>query len=1160
MADKYSYALQVKDRVTSSTPTRPAFDESLLTSDSTLMMEDLLDPRYNQVLRDYMTERKGVDYQDASAEEVRDDFVEHMRYFNANTVSTAGEVRFVGKGSDYQKEVARRAYGIYDQLGNVFVNDGFYGAVSGVADYMLAAAKDPTNYLGLLTGGVARAGAVGASVTGKHAIKAAVRAAGREALQSGATRKAAQETARKAGVEAARRAVRQGYSTRAAGKVYQTVAQQVEKEGVRAMGRQAMQRAQQELITKAGKQSLLATTALDSTFAILQDVQIQNVMLEVGAQEEYSKMQTAMSGVLGGVAGAAHLAVGKFRGVSGLADAGDPVARAADKVIAENTPKLNEKQTTKAYREIVARIKTWEEKVRDGKASDTKTLPAQLLKDIVLGDATEGKGGKIIYEGGILGAFKDANVKFSRNETISDVMTNFVRFLSDEQLTDINKSLAVRAGINLGDLKEAGVKLGDLLSKDISEAGKVLNVMSQFRKQVDASLVASIDKMDNEMQELKFKELIDEAYDNPQKYKYMQSLWKRLLVSSPATTMMNVAGFSQFYVGQTAADLFSATGYIVGSMLQAPFSRQAAAKSLRRARALAELQGQKIRNLMDPYTTHDVYMEFLTNNPEVEKAMFETVSAGVERSSRRFGINPESSWFKRAENTANAANILTAVRIQDSYTKSQMFMSEIDKHLRLKSGVTLREVINEGMLDAVDDDIISSAMDTTLKSVFAKNYTINQQGLGKELAQSMASFTETVSATPVLGTILPFGRFFNNVLATAWQWSPLGGLENLVRFGVKTAKREGTITEVEAISRSIVGYTGLRMAMEFDEGRREKGLAYNEIETDGGTIIDAKNTFPLSVFLIAGRVMNLKKAGEDVPTELMTELTNVLGVGQLAKDAQFGNDLANLLDIMLNDEEGARSTDKVRAFAKTMGNFTAGFTRPLDAVNKIAGFALDVDTAKDIRQAEGAGQTFTLAATRYVDNIMEAFIDKTDSITGEDLRVASREGDIYDPNPLARVFGITVKPGRTATEKAYSMAEMLPWQASERTNLPAYDKIFNTMLAPMLEHETQRLISSAPFKQADLVDKRRMLRERLTKVKSQVRDFMGQGYEGSDALRMRLIDKASRKSSKEVRRKAMKVMRQDYGIEAGVRDLSIQELDLYIDLIEALDAAHEQFE
>ena len=62
---------------------------------------------------------------------------------------------------------------------------------------------------------------------------------------------------------------------------------------------------------------------------------------------------------------------------------------------------------------------------------------------------------------------------------------------------------------------------------------------------------------------------------------------------------------------------------------------------------------------------------------------------------------------------------------------------------------------------------------------------------------------------------------------------------------------------------------------------------------------------------------------------------------------------------------------------------------------------MGTDTAKDVRQADGLG-LFTQTSTKYFDNILEAFIGKTDTITGEDLKVATREGEIYDANPFAR--------------------------------------------------------------------------------------------------------------------------------------------------------------
>ena len=154
--------------------------------------------------------------------------------------------------------------------------------------------------------------------------------------------------------------------------------------------------------------------------------------------------------------------------------------------------------------------------------------------------------------------------------------------------------------------------------------------------------------------------------------------------------------------------------------------------------------------------------------------------------------------------------------------------------------------------------------------------------------------------------------------------------------------------------------------------------------------------------------MNLAAKGQPVPRELSTEVLTQLAVGQVARDVQFGNDLLNAMDTVFNFDEGQRgaSTD---AFLKATGNVVAGVTRPLDVVNKLTGYVMGNDGAKDVRQAEGMN-IFTQSATKYMDNILESFVDKTDSITGEQLRVATREGEVYDPAPLARIFGLTVKP------------------------------------------------------------------------------------------------------------------------------------------------------
>ena len=289
------------------TSTKKEYETLSFDPEETLSVDDIRkDYKYNSPIRDYMIERMGIDYQTKSDEAVVDDFVQHMRYFNSNTVSTAGEVRFVTKANKRQKETARKAYQIYDQLGNVFVNDGLMGAVKGVGDYVFAAASDPTNYLGILTGGIGRAAAGGIQVSGKQVIKAAVRRAGREALQSGATKKAAREAGREAGRKAAARAAAQGMSTKRTKGVYDKVSGIVEAEAKKSIPRDAMKAKQADLFKTAATKSLYATTALDATAAVYQDIANQEARLEVGAQDSFSKTQSAFSALLGGVAGGAQ--------------------------------------------------------------------------------------------------------------------------------------------------------------------------------------------------------------------------------------------------------------------------------------------------------------------------------------------------------------------------------------------------------------------------------------------------------------------------------------------------------------------------------------------------------------------------------------------------------------------------------------------------------------------------------------------------------------------------------------------------------------------------------------------------------------------------------------------------------------------------------------
>ena len=101
---------------TSTQPTPDREEDFYIDKNLTLKKDDLKKYQYLTPIRNYMIERKGVDYKDKPDEEVIDDFVQHMRYFNANTVTTTGELRFINKADEATKRRAGKAYEIYDQV------------------------------------------------------------------------------------------------------------------------------------------------------------------------------------------------------------------------------------------------------------------------------------------------------------------------------------------------------------------------------------------------------------------------------------------------------------------------------------------------------------------------------------------------------------------------------------------------------------------------------------------------------------------------------------------------------------------------------------------------------------------------------------------------------------------------------------------------------------------------------------------------------------------------------------------------------------------------------------------------------------------------------------------------------------------------------------
>jgi len=606
-----------------------------------------------------------------------------------------------------------------------------------------------------------------------------------------------------------------------------------------------------------------------------------------------------------------------------------------------------------------------------------------------------------------------------------------------------------------------------------------------------------------------------------------------MLVSSPATSAVNLIGFTQYFAGTSIADVLTMGGTYAAAMTKPAAQRQV---MFQQARVYRDMTTQKLRYLADPYTTKQAYMKILEEHDGVRKTLYDSLTGGVDMAGERYGVDPSKGFVKAVEAVTNASAISAGVRAQDTTTKSIMFMTEMDKQVRLKYNRTIQDVLRSGDTDLIDEDIMSKVLDQTQKSVFSKDYTKDATfGIAAEIV-------EKFSQAPGLGTILPFGRFMNNVIATAHQWGPSG----LVTAGLKSVKEGGEDMALnEAFARGAVGTAFIGLAMQFDEERQKDELGMFQIKA-GNTIIDAKNTYPLSLFLALGRTLNDARKGNEVTADQVASTLEQLAVGQLASDLEFGNGLTALVSGVLNSEDGKAGIISDSLYKKA-GNFAAGFTRPLDFANKMAGAVAYNDAAKDVRQEKGLAVA-TMSATKYVDNILETILGEIDGITGEELRVATREGSLRDPAPFLSALGLRLVEGRTPAEVLYDKMDIPRYKANERTEIAAYDKAYNETIAPYLNRKLQSLQSYDHFKNASKDKQRLHMKDMLTDVGKEIRTYL-EDNSGAETKLLALQRKAA-SQNKAHKRAAMSYLKDEYGFDGGIRDMNYSELNAFMDYID----------
>ena len=1007
--------------------------ENVLDLGGTLKKDDLARPEYMNIIRKFMVQRQGKRYggtriNKISDEDVVEDYLEHMRFFSSNSLSTVQEMSWMKDADEEDKLAARNAYQLFDKLGNVFTTGTFGDRVGGVWDYVNAQFRDPTNYVGLVTGGTARLGAIGLSAAARAVVKKAAIDAGRSVMLRKGSKAAVAKAMREAGENMSSKMSAQMNKSKH-GQLLRSQAvrksQAIETHKIKTAARDVYIRS---LKTKAIRKSLYATGALDGILAVAQDAKYQQVLLGVEAQEDFNYIQSASTFGLGLIGLGAQVGAGalrkKFgRKISGelsdaeakfmpeivkgkvqsklkpIIDPADPKKRkiigyepikgtkgglesikAVDAFVDKasvkarssirnkeiflsnptqylNSPswkkikgKAEQGLDTEIGETLLNTINTWTNKTNAGRGllgadgkpiNDSSAIHHDLLQTILRGDAetydpSKGKAGV----GGLMRVWLDnsGGIRLNKDTKAAHFFSDMMQFTSDKQIKEIHKALK-KTGTELNidslsnpsrmelspdgkllspkkyakgaDGKAARQRdnIGDLMANQASTAGKTLAYFRHAKAGINSAITAAEIEMtkavDTSIDSTTGQTLLNYYSKNKDEGKakpigYAINFWRRMLVSLPKTTAVNIKGFSYMYGSNSIAEVMSSGLYLAGAMLSPNAKTREA--MFNNSKVHFQIQAEKLNNLLDPYATVDEAMAILEFNPEAKRKLTTTTARGIEKKGTEYGIDPKNKIFQTTEILADAANKFSGVSLQDTVTKSLYFIPELDKYIRIKyPGKTLDDFLRSGNLQDIDNEAIEAAVDQTMKSVFSKDYTTEAT---PEILRGLAKTIEVISNTPFANFKLPFGRFFNNVVASAYREGPaaiIPALSAIIKSDALTSPSvtglvKGNITKlkkgykatvikpnstevaqefatkkeatnwlktqrgttaidqarmVNNLSRALVGTGAIAMGTRYAYNKPEE-LGTFEVEGPGGSLVDLENVYPFSLVLALG--------------------------------------------------------------------------------------------------------------------------------------------------------------------------------------------------------------------------------------------------------------------------------------------------------------------
>ena len=1157
-------------------------------------LDDLAEDHNYSIIEKQMKSRFGMSEKTYDRQEVIDKWVNYNRKFNVgNTLSVLGEASYLSKADDKEKFHALNSYKLWDNMKGAFDGGTAAQKLDNVYDYGVALIMDPLNLVTfgagkLLSGGATKAAAGVAEEGLKIATNKILKKAGKQGSKvSDLT------PALKAEIDQARRRV---------------LAKTMNREAVEGVEKGAIESA---LKTVANKE--LARGAAVETLGMItiDSIQQKSAYMKVGFQEEFNVLNTAL------IAGGGFFGYGLAKTIPHLSGTKLPTsvaldvfdaaqgAEAAAKTLARTKSKKEAKQKldeimaddtqrtafVNDLRKSTIAAEDWAKTVMEGRQisaslSDENleaiaTQTDEAFKAFLVGDEKT--------FGGLLSIFNKAgltldkandpwkHVSHFQKEVIKDMpdeLKQEVKRLYDATLlkysqrhkgiTDLDEGMSVFAA----ELSASGTKMHyqGLFMKGLEEA-KTKKRSFKDTKGITPEdlLVGELDPHTGAIKNLPEKQ--KEGF-----FEGMQRRLIQLLVTHPATVALNLYGWSNTTALSTASDMLRAGLYkgewaarhLVGN-------EKEAVEAGKKAKLLLDLQGRKIRNLMNPFATKEEVLNLLSANPKQQKELFRYIAGGVDSKDVLKSINVNFDDIEKPgifDKIVDGMQTVYGVKAVDILTKTQEYMYNIDKQIIKKYGMSYSEFIG-AKADVLDDagkkigtqplnwdkmrsdefvEIQSLAVQDSLRNVFSKSYAGNEfNKSNRTLIERVAGEIEAARAYPVIGAMIPFGQFFNNTIAFMADYSGISAVH-----GYFTQSGRHKADPFDMFTKGAVGLTAGYAASEYEMKNLGQGLAWHEDRDDDGQVISKLYDFPFSFWKGVGRIFAHLRQDGTVPKELYIDIRDTFGPANLTRSLGETNKM--LGDLALDAASGD-IPDLTDGLAKLLGGagslYLSGFSRPLDPINQIAAFSMGEAYNETDRNI---GSKFANNSVRYVESIFDAFeywtgvdtISAQQLITGgiADAPKQTKQRALEErerSSPIGRLFGYRESAAPNSLDKIFADIGMPEWKNNIKANIPEANNTMNRVITKHLEYEAEKAISKPNWETLPQKTKQKTLNKVIERAKKRA---MRELFRGSSVDKRHALMYDISKSGGNVKIQDIELALEELGIDKKATDLSTRELRL----------------